>query len=72
MGKAFTYKKSTITSMSVKGFFDSDLMTIDVDGEEKKLSTLLSEMDGAFIELSVKVKDEQELSEPTESDEDDE
>lgn len=72
MGKAFTYKKSTITSMSVKGIFDSDLMTIDVDGEEKKLSTLLSEMDGAFIELSAKVKDEQELSEPTESDEDDE
>ena len=51
MGKAFTYKKSTITSMSVKGIFDSDLMTIDVDGEEKKLSTLLSEMDGAFIDL---------------------
>lgn len=68
MGKALTYKKTVTTSMSVKGFLDSDLMTIDVDGEEKKLSTLLSEMDGAFIELSVKVKDEQELEEPTTND----
>lgn len=72
MGKAFTYKKSTITSMSVKGIFDSDLMTIDVDDEEKKLSTLLSEFDGAFVEISVRVKTDEELEEPTESDEDDE
>lgn len=62
----FAYKKTTTTAMKVAGIIDTDKMTIDVDGEEKKLSTLLSDFNGGGIEINVKVKDEEELDEPTE------
>lgn len=65
----FSYKKTTTTAMKVAGIIDTDNMTIDVDGEEKKLSTLLSDFNGTGIEINVKVKDEEEINEPTESDE---
>ena len=67
----FTYKKTTTTAMKIAGIIDTDMMTIDVDGEEKKLSTLLSDFDGAAIEINVKIKEENELLEPTENEEDD-
>ena len=62
----FTYKKTTTTVMKIAGIINTDTMTIDVDGEEKKLSTLLSDFDGTAIEINVKVKDEEELDEPIE------
>ena len=57
----FTYKRTTTTSMKVAGIIDTDNMTVDVDGEVKKLSTLLSDFNGAGIEINVKVKDEEEI-----------
>ena len=33
----FAYKKTTTTAMKVAGILDTDNMTVDVDGEEKKL-----------------------------------
>lgn len=61
----FTYKRTTTTSMKVAGIIDTDNMTVDVDGEVKKLSTLLSDFNGTGIEINVKVKEENELDEPT-------
>lgn len=63
----FAYKKTTTTVLKVAGIMDTDKMTIDVDGEEKKLSTLLSDFNGGGVEINVKVKEEDELDEPTES-----
>ena len=63
----FTYKKTTTTAMKIAGIINTDTMTIDVDGEEKKLSTLLSDFNGGAIEINIKVKDEEELDEPTEA-----
>lgn len=63
----FTYKRTTTTSMKVAGIIDTDNMTVDVAGEVKKLSTLLSDFNGAGIEINVKVKDEEEIDEPTEA-----
>lgn len=63
----FAYKKTTTTAMKIAGIIDTDEMTIDVDGITKKLSTLLSDFNGAGIEINVKVKDEEELGEPTET-----
>lgn len=63
----FSYKKTTTTAMKVAGIIDTDNMTVDVDGEIKKLSTLLSDFNGTGIEINVKVKDEEEIDEPTES-----
>ena len=62
----FSYKKTTTTAMKVTGIIDTDKMTIDVDGEEKKLSTLLADFNGGGVEINAKVKEEDELDEPTE------
>lgn len=61
---SFTYKKTETTTMKVAGILDTDSMVIDVEGEDKKLSTLLSDFNGAEIEINIKVKSEQELDEP--------
>ena len=53
--------------MKVAGILDTDNMTVDVDGEEKKLSTLLSDFNSGAIEINIKVKDEEDLDEPTET-----
>lgn len=65
----FTYKKTLTTQMKVVGTLDTDMMTIEVDGENKKISTLLSDFEGECIEITVKTKAKQELDEPTVSDE---
>lgn len=63
----FSYKKTTTTAMKVAGIIDTDNMTVDVDGEVKKLSTLLSDFNGAGIEINIKVKNKEELDEPVEA-----
>lgn len=63
----FAYKKTTTTAMKVAGILDTDNMTVDVDGEEKKLSTLLSDFNGGTIEINIKVKNEEDLDEPIEA-----
>jgi hypothetical protein len=55
--------------MKIAGIIDTDKMTVDVDGEEKSLSTLLSVFNGGGIEINVKIKTEEELEEPTSDDE---
>lgn len=65
----FVFKETKQTSMKIAGIIDTDNMTIDVDGEEKKLATLLSVFNGGGVEINVKVKEENELDEPTESNE---
>lgn len=65
----FVYKRLRQTSMKIVGFIDTDNMAIDIDGEEKKLSTLLSDFNGASVEINIKVKEEEELGEPSSSDE---
>lgn len=68
----FVFKETKQTAMKIVGILNSNDLTINVDGEEKKLSTLLSDFDGAAIEINVKVKDEEELDEPTEDENEDE
>lgn len=63
----FTYKKTETTSMKIAGFLDTGRMLVDVDGDEKRLSTLLSPFNGGYIEINVKVKNEEELDEPVPS-----
>ena len=66
---SFTYKKATTTILKVCGIVDVEKGTIEVDGEEKKIMSLLSGFNGDAIELVAKVKDEEELDEPTDSEE---
>ena len=65
MANAFSFKEVTTKTMRVVGMLDSDRMVIDVDGEEKSLTTLLSVFNGTDIELVAKIKAESELDEPT-------
>lgn len=64
---SFAFKKVETTSMKVTGVIDIDAMTIDVDGEMKRLSTLLSPFNGGAVEINVKVRDEEELEMPDET-----
>ena len=54
----FVFKGTKQKSMKIAGILDSDSLTIDVDGEEKKLATLLSVFNGCDIEINVKIKEE--------------
>lgn len=61
---SFSYKQNKTTTLKACGFIDVNNMTITVDEEEKSLKTLLSDFNGGFVELVVKVKEETELEEP--------
>lgn len=64
----FAFKEIKQTSMKIAGIINTDNMTIDIDGYEKNLATLLSVFNGEIAEINVKVKEENELDEPIESD----
>lgn len=64
---SFVYKTVKTTSMKIAGVIDTDRMIIEVDGEEKKLSTLLQEFNNYEIEFNIKTKDEEELDESVDS-----
>ena len=68
----FSYKRTETTTLKAAGVIDSDRMVIEVNGEEKKLSTLLSDFNGGEIEININVKSEEELDPPESSDEEDE
>ena len=69
---AFQYKKTQTINLKAEGFIDSENMTIEVDGEVKNISTLLSDFDGCYVCLNAKTKEETELDEPTEDEDSDE
>jgi len=67
---SFTYKQTKATTMKVCGYYDASLKTITDENEvERNIITLLSDFDGAPIEIAIKVKDEVELEEPRAFDE---
>ena len=62
----FVYKKATATTLKACGYIDTERGTIDIDGKEKNLLTLLSDFNGACAELTVKIKSEEDLEAPNE------
>lgn len=65
------YKRSTTTSLKTAGLIDVENMTITVDGEDKKLSRLWKDFEGSEVEIVIKVKVDEDIPEPTTSDEED-
>lgn len=55
--------------MKIVGVINTNNMTIEVDGEEKNLATLLSDFNACPVDIMIKTKDEEELDEPDEPDE---
>lgn len=65
MANSFSYKETKTTTMKVCGYYNAAVKTItDENDVERSIAVLLSEFDGAPIEISVKVKNETELDEP--------
>ena len=64
-------KQIELKNISVENLklVDTDAMTVDVDGETKKLSTLLSVFNGCDVDIQVKIKSEEDLDEPTSNEE---
>ena len=65
------YKRSTTTSLKTAGLIDVENMTITVDGEDKKLSRLWKDFEGSEVEIVIKVEVDEDIPEPTASDEED-
>lgn len=65
------YKRSTTTSLKTAGLIDVENMTITVDGEDKKLFRLWKDFEGSEVEIVIKVKVDEDIPEPTASDEED-
>lgn len=65
------YKRSTTTSLKTAGLIDVENMTITVDGEDKKLSRLWKDFEGSEVEIVIEVKVDEDIPEPTASDEED-
>lgn len=68
----FVFKETKQTTMKIVGILNSNDLTINVDGEEKKLSTLLSVFNDSDVGINIKIKEENELVEPTEDENEDE
>ena len=62
MGKSLVYKKSTVTTLKAIGTLELDKGVINVEGEEIPITELLKDFNNLDIEISMKIKDEEELS----------
>lgn len=62
MGKSLVYKKSTVTTLKAIGTLELDKGIINVEGEEIPLIELLKDFDNLDVEISMKIKDEEDLS----------
>lgn len=60
----FSYKEVKTTTLKVAGILNTNKGTIDVDGVEKRLSTLLSDFNNECVEFTLKIKEENDLDEP--------
>lgn len=72
MATNLSYKLTKTKKLKACGLLDIDSMSLEINGEEKKLSTLLKEYDGCDIDLNITVKDEEELDLPEEISDDEE
>jgi hypothetical protein len=76
MAKGLSYKETTTTVLKVVGEFDCEDGTIfvetDIDAAKRKISDLLKDFHGLEIELTAKVKTEEELDIPVEENDTDE
>lgn len=61
----FSYKKSENTVLKAIGVLDINTMSINIDGDIKDIRTLLRDFQEKTIEMNVKVKNEEDLDEPT-------
>ena len=67
--KSVSYKRTTTTALKAAGYIEIDengKVVLDTDDGRKNLSTLLSDFQGANVDLSVTVKSIDDLVDPSE------
>ena len=64
MAKELTYKKSTTITLKAVGDFDYENGTIYTEGEDYRLLDLMKDFNGAHIEVSVKIANNEDLDVP--------
>ena len=67
MAKSLSYKKQQSITLKVSGVYDADNMTITVDDEEKDIKTLFKDFNALDVSLSIQVKQDEELDEPSDT-----
>ena len=61
MAKNLKYLKSTSTKLTVCGLVDKENNSINVDGEDISISTLLTDFNGCETTISFNIKQDEEL-----------
>jgi len=61
MAKAIKYEKKTTVKLSTIRLLNTDEMTINVNGEDIKLSTLFKDFNGLEIEIAMGTKQSEDL-----------
>lgn len=63
MAKSLSYKKATTVTLNVKGIYDAENGTIELAdvGETKSVIDLLKDFEDLNIELTAKVRSEEDL-----------
>lgn len=70
MAKKFVYEKTVTTKIKATGLLNFDAGTIEIDGEEKKLSSLFSDFDNCVVAITMQVSDKEEFDMPEDIPED--
>ena len=60
------YNRTTTTTLKVAGILDVANGVIDIDGEQRSLLAMMSDFEGAPVDITVKVKVDDELEVPVE------
>lgn len=60
--KNYIFKETKVTTKKLVGFYDSENHTIEVDGENKDVLQELEIFNGCPLELVLKIKEENDLS----------
>lgn len=62
MAQNYVYKESKVTTKKLVGFYNAEKHTVEVDGEDKDIIVELNDFEGSVIEIIVKVKEENDLT----------
>lgn len=62
MAKSYSYKENRTVTKKLIGMYDAEKHTIDIDGEAKDIITEMKDFEGSVVEVVVKIKEENDLS----------
>lgn len=62
MAQNYVYKESKVTTKKLVGFYNAEKHAVEVDGEDKDIIVELNDFEGSAIEIVVKVKEENDLT----------